>query len=77
MGDNKKWKEKVFSIATFYCPGGLNYEKMNLSGRLMMKAFASMLKRDEAKKEQGEKYAHSFDISDKKYIDPIIEWAYL
>lgn len=63
------------SIKTFYCPGGLNYEKMGLSGKLMMKAFASMLKKDEDKKEQGEMYSHSFDISDKKYINPIVEWA--
>ena len=63
------------SIKTFYCPGGLNYEKMGLSGKLMMKAFASMLKKDEDKKEQGEMYSHSFDISDKKYIKPIVEWA--
>ena len=41
----------------------------------MMKAFASMLKKDEDKKEQGEMYSHSFDISDKKYINPIVEWA--
>lgn len=63
------------NVKTFYCPGGLNYEKMNLSGKLMMKAYAAMLKKDEEHKELGKMLAHSFDISDKKYIEPILEWA--
>ena len=34
-----------------------------------------MLKKDETKKEQAELYSHSFDISDEKYVEPIIDWA--
>ena len=63
------------TIVSFYCPGGLNYEKMNLYSKMMMKTFATMLKKDESKKEQAELYSHSFDISDEKYIEPIALWA--
>lgn len=63
------------SIPVFYCPGGLNYEKMSLPSKMMMKAFAAMLKKDASKKEQAELYSHSFDHSDKKYIEPIIEYV--
>ncbi len=57
-------------IKAFYFPGGLNYEKMNLPSRMMMKSFAAMLKGEKAKL-----YAHSFDRSKEEYIEPIVSWA--
>lgn len=64
-------------VSAFYCPGGLNYEKMSLPSRLMMKMFLGTLK---AKKEKSETDAEmikiisaSYDISDRKYIEPILE----
>lgn len=63
------------SIVSFYCPGGLNYEKMNLYSKMMMKTYATMLKKDESKKELGELCSHSFDHSDVKYAEPIVLWA--
>ena len=63
------------TIVSFYCPGGLNYEKMNLYSKMMMKTYAAMLKKDESKKELGELCSHSFDHSDPFYIEPIVSWA--
>lgn len=70
-------EEKEY-VKAFYCQGGLSYEKMNFPCKIMMKMFSSMLrkKKDATEKEKmmGEALAQSFDISDKKYIDPIVEY---
>ena len=62
----------------FYCQGGLSYEKMKLPSRLAMKAFAAMIKKKknatEQDKKMGEMISHSYDISDKKYIMPIVKY---
>ncbi len=63
-------------VKLFYCPGGLNYEKMSGFSRFMMKMYAKALasKKDasENDREQAKMIANSYDISDKKYIEPII-----
>ncbi len=63
-------------VSVFYCPGGLNYEKMPASSRLMMKMFVKMqsAKKDqtEAEREMVRMIAASYDISDRKYIEPIL-----
>ncbi len=63
-------------IPVFYCPGGINYENMSISSRCMMKAFAKMLasKEDKTKEEMrmAEMISRSFDLSDVKYIEPIL-----
>lgn len=65
-------------ICKHYCQGGLSYEKMKLPSRLAMKAFAAMTKRKkdatEQDKKMGEMISHSYDISDKKYIMPIVKY---
>lgn len=38
-------------VKTFYCPGGINYEKMSAPSKLMMKMFVKMMK---AKKDKTE-----------------------
>lgn len=64
-------------VSVFYCPGGFNYEKMSASSKLMMKMFIKMLKskKDKTKEEQEmiKIISKSYDISDKKYIGPILE----
>lgn len=64
-------------VNIFYCPGGFNYEKMPASSKLMMKMFIKMLKakKDKSKTEQEmiKMISSSYDISDKKYIEPILQ----
>lgn len=65
------------SVHVFYCPGGFCYEKMSAGSKLMMKMFQKMVnaKKDktEADIEMMKMISHSYDISDKKYIEPIIK----
>ena len=69
-------EEEKKHVKLFYCPGGLSYEKMNGFSRFMMKMYAKALasKKDvsENDRKQAEMIASSYDISDKKYIEPII-----
>ena len=64
-------------VNVFYCPGGFNYEKMSASSKLMMKLFIKALKAKKDKTEEDEvmirMISSSYDISDKKYIEPILE----
>lgn len=64
-------------VRVFYCPGGFNYEKMSSSSKMMMKMFIKMLKakknKTEEDQEQIKMISSSYDISDKKYIEPILE----
>lgn len=64
-------------VKTFYCPGGFNYEKMSTPSKLMMKMFIKMLKAKKDKTEEEQimikMISSSYDISDKKYIEPILQ----
>ncbi len=64
-------------VHVFYCPGGFKYDKMSAGSRLMMKMFQKMAgaKKDktEADIEMLKMISHSYDISDRKYIEPIIK----
>lgn len=64
-------------ITAFYCQGGINYDKMKGPSKLAMKMFASALKKrkDEKSRQVGEYISSSYDISDVKYIEPVV--AYL
>ena len=68
--------EEWNSLKAFYCPGGFNYEKMSGFSKFMMKMFTTMLanKKDasEAEKNMAQMISNSYDISDKKYIEPIL-----
>lgn len=70
-------EEEWEKVHVFYCPGGFNYEKMSAGSKLMMKMFQKMVgaKKDktEADIEMLKMISHSYDISDKKYIEPIIK----
>ncbi len=70
-------EERKYAKA-FYCQGGIAYDKMKLPSKLAMKAFAAMVrnKKDatEQEKTMGEMISHSYDISDRKYIMPIVEY---
>ena len=64
-------------IKAFYCQGGFNHEKMNLPSKLAMKAFVATLRKSKNEKERdvASIIAHSYDISDIKFIEPVV--AYL
>ena len=65
-------------VKTFYCPGGFNYEKMPTPSKLMMKMFVKTLKakkdKTEAEEIMAKMISSSYDISDKKYIEPILQY---
>ena len=64
-------------IKAFYCQGGFDYEKMNTASKLAMKMFISALKKkpDEKSRQMADIISESYDISDKKFTEPIA--AYL
>ncbi len=61
----------------FYCLGGFNYKKMSTTSKLMMKMFIKMLKAKKNKTEEDEvmikMISSSYDISDIKYIESILD----
>lgn len=63
--------------ALFYCPGGLNYDKMAAPSKLMMKLFAKSLKAKKVKTQEDElmikMISSSYDIAGKQYIEPILQ----
>lgn len=72
---NESEREKV---KIFYCPGGFNYEKMSAPSKLMMKMFVKTLKakkdKTEAERVMVKMISSSYDITDKKYIEPILKY---
>lgn len=70
-------KDEMEKVNVFYCPGGFNYEKMSSTSKLMMKMFIKMQKAKKDKTKEDEMMikmiSSSYDISDKKYIAPILE----
>ncbi len=63
--------------ALFYCPGGLNYDKMAAPSKLMMKLFVKSLKAKKVKTQEDElmikMISSSYDIAGKQYIEPILQ----
>lgn len=70
-------EDEMKRVSVFYCPGGFNYEKMSTTSRVMMKMFIKALKAKKDKTEEDEimikMISSSYDISDIKYIEPILE----
>ena len=68
----EEWK----SVKVFYCPGGLDYSRMNFMSRTLMGMLAKSLskKKDatESDRKKAEMISRSYDISDRKYIVPIV-----
>ncbi len=71
--DETQWEK----VNVFYCPGGFDYDKMSTTSKLMMKMFIKALKAKKDKTEEDEimikMISSSYDISDKKYIEPILD----
>ena len=70
-------ESELEKVSVFYCPGGFNYEKMSTPSKLMMKMFIKTLKAKKNKTEEEQEMikmiSTSYDISDKKYIEPILK----
>lgn len=67
----KEWAD----IKTFYLPGGLCYEKMGAGDKLMMAVFRMILKKTNADSQMQQMVSHSFDITSKESIAPLVEWC--
>ncbi len=71
-------EEEKKLVKVFYCPGGFNYEKMSAPSKLMMKMFIKSLKAKKDKTDDDElmikMISSSYDISDNKYIEPILQY---
>ena len=65
-------------IKAFYCQGGINYDKMKFPSRTAMKMFANSLKKNknssEDDRKKGEMISRSYDISDKRFIDQVVDY---
>ena len=74
--DGEQWH----GVARFYCQGGLNYEKMSAPNRMLMKMLKKTLDGKKDKTPQEEEMAQmiggSYDISDRKYAQPVIDWIH-
>lgn len=70
-------ESELRKINIFYCPGGFNYEKMSVPAKLMMKMFVKTLtakkNKTEEEREMVKMISKSCDISDQKYIEPILQ----
>ena len=70
-------ESELKKVSIFYCPGGFNYEKMSTPSKLAMKMFIKALKakkdKTETEQEMIKMISSSYDISDRKYIEPILE----
>lgn len=67
-------------VHLFYCPGGFNYGKMSAPSRLAMKMFVKALKarknQTPEERQMAETISSSYDISDRKHIEPILKWLH-
>lgn len=64
-------------VQAFYLPGGLNYEKMGFTSRLMMKMLVRFLnaKKDKTPEETeaARMMAQNYDLSDESLLAPLLE----
>ena len=69
-------EEQKQYIKVFYCQGGLDYDKMKFFSRFALKMFVKALKKskDEKQRGMGAYIDHSYDATDIKYIDPILDF---
>ncbi|MDO4273074.1 MAG: flavodoxin domain-containing protein [Eubacteriales bacterium] len=76
MWGNNLSPEELSDIPHFYMQGGISYERLPLSDKLMMKIFSAMLNKKKDKTEDEKQMAQaisgSYDISSKDYIMPLI-----
>ncbi len=74
----KNFKTPEFEgVSAFYCPGGLDYEKMPAPSKFAMNMLVKVLSAKKEKTDEDREMikmiSSSYDISDKKYIEPILK----
>ena len=66
-------------VKPFYCPGGIDYDKMGFLSKCIMKAMAKSLinNKDNSEEERkaGELIINSFDAVDMKYAENIVSYV--
>lgn len=74
------WKNELSDTnwKHFYLPAGLNYEKMGMVDKIIMKMFLGMLEKQKEKSDETKelfKYIKSsYDITDRNQIKPIVDY---
>lgn len=70
-------EQKKYAKA-FYFQGGLDYDKMSLGSKMLMKTFSAMLKSKknptDEEKAMVQAVSHSCDLTDPKYIEPLVDY---
>lgn len=70
--------QELKTIPHFYLQSGLNYEKMNILDKTIMKTAAALMsrkkKKDSTEKGFEQAIKHSYDISSEKYALPLINY---
>ncbi len=76
--ENALTPEQQKYIKLFYCQGGVNYDNMKTPYKIAMKMLVSALKKKkdatEKEKAMADMLASSYDISDIKFIEPIVSY---
>ena len=71
-------EEELKYVKIFYFQGGFNYERMPKTSKVMMKLFLKALKSKKDKTEKDEvmikMIAQSYDISDEKFVEPLVSY---
>ena len=69
-------EDKKPYMRAFYCQGGFDYDKMKGPSKLAMKMFTGALKKknDDKSQQVAEYISKSYDISDVKFIEPIVDY---
>ena len=74
---NNLTENEIKNIPHFYFQGGLNYEKMGLSDKIIMKTVSFFLNKDTLKDKDKTGIRvdtrNSYDISSKEYIKPLVD----
>ena len=77
MWRNNLTADEIKTVPHFYMQAGICYEKLGLIDRTMMKMAASMMAKQRDDSPMGQQIAQavhgSYDISDRKYIAPLVE----
>lgn len=77
--ENIKNQNQLGSIPVFYMLGGCHYEKLGFMKKMMLKMVKNSIIKKENRSDEEEKMMNllgtSFDHSDKKYIEPLIEYV--